>query len=262
MEEYGLVSIITPSYNCGKFIEASIQSVLAQTYQNWELLIIDDCSNDDTEVHVAKYKDIRIKYYKLAVNSGAAVARNKALQEAKGKWIAFLDSDDIWKPEKLERQLNFMNSNGIAFSYHSYSEINEDNCLLGINVGGKKKVNQFDMFACCWPGCLTVMYDVSKVGLIQIKNVKKNNDTAIWLKVIKKVNCYFLNENLAYYRRRKGSITPLKLRQRIWHHYPLFRDAEEMNPLLSFFWVIINIFGNAYKKIFYVKKHDASSHID
>lgn len=110
------------------------------------------------------------------------------------------------------------------------------------------------MFACCWPGCLAVMYDADVVGLIQIENVRKNNDTAMWLKAIKKAKCHFLNENLALYRRRKGSITPPSLSQRIWHHYPLFRVAEGMSPLAASLWVAMNVAGNAYKKIFYVKK--------
>ena len=98
------------------------------------------------------------------------------------------------------------------------------------------------------------MYDRYKIVLIQIKDVKKNNDTAIWLKVIKKTPCYLLNENLARYRRRKGSITPPGIFKRIWAHYPLFRIAEGMNPIVASFWTILNVFGNAYKKAFFVKK--------
>ena len=109
-------------------------------------------------------------------------------------------------------------------------------------------------YACCWPGCLAVMYDAEKIGLIQIRDVKKNNDTAMWLKVVKKSPCYLLKENLARYRRRAVSITPKPLYKRVWAHYPLFHIAEEMNPVCATFWVIMNIFGNAFKKVFYVKK--------
>lgn len=251
-----LVSIITPTYNCGRFIAETINSVLAQNYINWEMLIVDDCSTDNTKDIVLKYsqKDRRIRYYCLERNSGAAVARNRALKMAKGRWIAFLDSDDLWLPNKLERQLDFMMSNEISFSYHRYSEISESGEDLGVEVGGLGKISKFQMFSCCWPGCLSVMYDREKIGLIQIKNVKKNNDTAIWLKVIKKTPCYLLNENLARYRRRKGSITPSGIFKRIWAHYPLFRIAEEMNPIEASFWTVLNVFGNAYKKAFFVKK--------
>ncbi|MDO4334381.1 MAG: glycosyltransferase family 2 protein [Bacteroidales bacterium] len=254
MNNFGLVSIVTPTWNCGRFIAETIESVLNQTYQNWEMLIVDDCSTDNTKEVVAKYNDPRIKYHCLEKNSGAAVARNTALRMAKGRWIAFLDSDDLWKPEKLERQLKFMVDNGYAFTYHNYTEIDESSKPLGVFVSGKKKVSKWEMFACCWPGCLSVMYDKKIVGLIQIENVKKNNDTALWLKVVKKTPCYLMDEDLALYRRRKGSITPPDIKTKIKWHYTLFRQAEKMNPIASAFWMCINILGNSYKKIFYVKK--------
>lgn len=251
-----LVSIITPSYNCARFITETIDSVRGQTYPNWEMIIVDDCSTDDTDQVVYPFleKDPRIRYYRNEVNSGAAVTRNNALRKAKGRWIAFLDSDDLWLPEKLEHQIKFMEENGYAFSYHEYTEISEDGKPLGVYVSGKRHVGRFDMFACCWPGCLSVMYDASAVGLIQINDVKKNNDTALWLKVIRKADCHLLKECLGKYRRRADSITPKPLRERIWAHYPLFRVAEGMNPMRSTFWVFLNVFGNAYKKLFYVKK--------
>ena len=252
-----LVSIITPTWNCAPFIGETIQSVLAQTYQNWELIISDDCSTDNTFKVVEPYlkQDSRIKYIKNDHNSGAAVTRNNALREAKGRWIAFLDSDDLWLPEKLEHQVRFMEENGYAFSYHEYTEMSEEGKDLGVYVSGKKRVSEFDMFACCWPGCLSVMYDAEKIGLIQINDIKKNNDTAMWLKVVRKAPCYLLKENLARYRRRKVSITPKPLWKRIWAHYPLFHIAEEMNPLRATFWTLMNVAGNAYKKMFFVKKY-------
>lgn len=110
-----LVSIITPVYNCDKFIAETINSVIAQTYINWELIIVDDCSTDDTENVVRSFQDQRIHYYQNVVNSGAAVSRNRALREAKGRWIAFLDSDDLWLPNKLDRQIKFMVDNSVSF---------------------------------------------------------------------------------------------------------------------------------------------------
>lgn len=251
-----LVSIVTPTYNCGRFISQTIESVINQSYINWEMLIVDDCSTDDTEKIVTKYsqKDSRIKYHCLENNSGAAIARNYALSQAKGRWIAFLDSDDLWLPNKLEKQIKFMELNGYSFSYHNYHEISEDGEELHILVSGKKTISRFDMFACCWPGCLSVMYDRKKIGLIQIADIRKNNDTAIWLKAIRKSKCHLLNEDLACYRRRKGSITPPSLFQRIFAHYPLFRISENLNPVSACFWTIMNVFGNGYKKIFFVKK--------
>lgn len=256
MTDHGLVSIVTPTWNCGRFISETIESVLAQSYPNWEMLIVDDCSTDNTKKIVEQYqqKDHRIKYHCLEQNSGAAVARNAALKMAQGRWIAFLDSDDLWKPEKLERQLKFMTEKNRAFSYHNYTEIDEVSKPLGVFVSGKKKVSKLDMFACCWPGCLSVMYDSDVIGLVQVENIKKNNDTAMWLKVVNKVPCYLLDEDLAQYRKRKNSITPKPLWQRIWAHYPLFHEAENMSRITATFWTLTNVFGNAYKKLFYVKK--------
>lgn len=252
-----LVSIVMPSYRCGRFIEHSIKSVQAQTYQDWELIIVDDCSEDGTIGIAQKFmeNDKRISLFQNAVNSGASVSRNVALKNAKGRWIAFLDSDDLWEPTKLEKQIKYMEENGYAFSYHEYKEIDEQDKELGVHVSGKKHVGKFDMFSCCWPGCLSVMYDADKIGLIQINDIKKNNDTAMWLKVIRKADCYLLPQCLGKYRRRANSITPKPIWQRIWAHYPLFRVAEEMNPIRATFWVIMNVFGNAYKKFKYVKKY-------
>lgn len=258
MKDYGLISIITPTWNCAKFICETILSVRKQTYQNWELIISDDCSTDNTYKVVEPYleMDKRIKYICNERNSGAAITRNNALKVAKGRWIAFLDSDDLWLPEKLEKQVAFMAENGYAFSYHEYTEMTEFGKDLGVYVSGIKKVSKFDMYACCWPGCLAVMYDHEKIGLIQINDVKKNNDTAMWLKVVQKAPCYLLKENLARYRKRKNSITPKPLWQRIWAHYPLFRKAEEMNPIIATFWTLVNVIGNGIKKMFYVKHYD------
>ena len=257
MEKNDLVSVIMPSYKCGQFISESIKSVQAQTYQNWELIVVDDCSGDNTIDTVTELmnQDHRIRLYQNSENSGAAVSRNVALRNAKGRWIAFLDSDDLWETTKLEKQIKFMEENNYAFSYHEYVEIDEQDKELGVYVSGKKQVGKFDMFACCWPGCLSVMYDASKIGLVQINDIKKNNDTALWLKVVRKADCYLLKECLGKYRRRANSITPKPLWQRIWAHYPLFHVAEEMNPIRATFWVFMNVFGNAYKKFRYVKKY-------
>lgn len=255
--QHDLVSIITPTYNCGSYISETIKSVLNQTYQNWEMIIVDDCSTDSTKNIIKDFvqNDSRIQYHCLERNSGAAIARNYAMAIAKGRWMAFLDSDDLWSPDKLERQIDFMIKNGYPFSYHEYHEISEDGTELGIRVSGKSHISTFDMFACCWPGCLAVMYDLKKIGLIQIENIRKNNDTAIWLKAIHKSPCYLLKEDLASYRRRTGSITPPTIFQKIWAHYPLFRKGEKMSPLRSTFWTLMNVLGNGYKKIFYVKKY-------
>lgn len=252
----GLVSIIMPSYNTAEFIAESIQSVLAQSYKDWELLIVDDCSTDNTDEVVKPYlSDERIIYLKNEKNSGAAVSRNRALREAKGKWIAFLDSDDLWMPDKLSKQINFMEEHGYSFTYTNYVEINTEGKKNGVTVTGPKRVTKTGMFNYCWPGCLTVMYDAEKVGLIQIADIKKNNDYAMWLKVCKKADCYLLDEELALYRRgRQGSISTHSIKKLISWHYKLHKEAEGQNSLIALFNTGRNLVFGFYKKKRYVKK--------
>ncbi|MBR2324492.1 MAG: glycosyltransferase family 2 protein [Clostridia bacterium] len=252
----GLVSIIMPSYNTGRFIKETIESVLAQSYSDWELILVDDCSKDNTDEVVSQYlADARIRYIKNETNSGAAVSRNRALREAKGKWIAFLDSDDLWAPEKLEKQIRFMEENGYHFSYTNYAEIDEDGKRNGVTVTGPRRVTKSGMVNYCWPGCLTVMYDAEAVGLIQIADIKKNNDYAMWLKVCKKANCYLLDEELALYRRgRQGSISSHSVKELIGWHYKLHKDAEGKNRLVALFNTARNLLFGFYKKKRYVKK--------
>ena len=253
---YGLVSIIMPSYNTGGYIEDSINSVLSQTYQNWELLIVDDCSSDNTDLIVEPYlKDSRIKYFKNQNNCGAAFSRNRALREAKGKWIAFLDSDDLWNSSKLEKQIEFMTNNGYHFSYTYYTEINADGIPNGIMVSGPDHITKIGFYNYCWPGCLTVMYDSDFIGLIQINDIKKNNDYAMWLKICKAADCYLLKENLAQYRKgREGSVSTNSILTMICWHYKLFREAEGQNPMLAVLSTARNLVFGLYKKLFYVKR--------
>ena len=245
-----------PSYNTAEYIADSIRSVLAQSYRDWELIIIDDCSGDGTEETVKPFlPDRRIRFLKNEKNSGAAVSRNRALREAKGKWIAFLDSDDLWMPDKLEKQIRFMEANGYRFSYTEYSEMSIDGKRNGIVVSGPRKITKTGFFNYCWPGCLTVMYDAETVGLIQIADIKKNNDYAMWLKACRKADCYLLQENLAVYRRgRTGSISSHSIKTMIAWHYRLFRYAEGQNALCAAINTIRNAVFGLYKKIRYVKR--------
>lgn len=249
-----LVSVIMPSYNTAKYIGETIKSVQAQTYENWELIIVDDCSTDNTDSAVEPFlSDERIRYLKNSRNSGAAVSRNYALREAKGKWIAFLDSDDLWLPDKLEKQINFMLENGYHFSYTNYVEIDENSIPNGKYVTGPKKITKTGMYNYCWPGCLTVMYDADVIGLVQIADIKKNNDYAMWLKVCKKADCFLLNETLSKYRKRSGSISNHSYKALIKWHYILYRDADSKNGVTSFVLTVRNMLFGFAKKIIYVK---------
>lgn len=245
-----LVSIIMPTYNTASFIADSIGSVLAQKYKNWELIIVDDCSIDNTENVVRPFLvDQRIRYLKNNCNSGAAVSRNRALRNARGRWMAFLDSDDLWMPEKLLKQIRFMDKHDYHFSYTNYAEIDTNGNRNGISVTGPKKITKTGFFNYCWPGCLTVMYDAETVGLIQIANIKRNNDYAMWLKVCQKVDCYLLNEELALYRKgRVGSVSTHSIKTMIGWHYKLYREAEGQNPIASLFNTGRNLVFGFYKK--------------
>lgn len=251
-----LVSIIMPSYNTAKFIAETIESVLAQTYTNWELIVVDDCSSDDTDAVVAGFDDPRIRYLKNEKNSGAAVSRNRALREAKGRWIAFLDSDDLWTCGKLEQQIRFMEENNCAFSYTNYQEIDENSRPLGVSVTGPGHITKAGMYTYCWLGCLTVMYDANVVGLVQIEDIKKNNDYAMWLQVIHRADCRLLPEELGFYRKRAGSISNHGYSVLIKWHYRLFRQAMKKGRIASVFCTARNLAGGVWKKLRYVKKTD------
>ena len=252
--DFGLVSIIMPNYNSASFIKETIDSVIAQTYQNWELILVDDCSTDNSLEIVRQFDDGRIKIYQNEVNSGAAVSRNYALRVAEGKWMAFLDSDDLWEPTKLEEQLSFMVDNNYHFSYTEHSQINELSEPLNIEVTGPKKIGKRKMFRYDYIGCLTVIYNREHVGLIQIEpSLKSRNDYAIWLKVCKSCDCYLLKKNLARYRIRRNSLSHSGFKKKLKNQYRLFRYGEKMCAVRALWHTGINMFFGVLKKLFYVK---------
>ena len=246
----GLVSIIMPSWNTDKYIGASIQSVIEQTYSNWELLIVDDCSTDNTDDVVSSFKDDRIRYFKNDTNLGAALTRNYALREAQGEWIAFLDSDDIWMPTKLEKQISFMNQHGYVLSYHEYEKIDEDGNSLGVFVSAPKSIKRKQMYHYDYIGQLTMMYNAGHFGLIQIENISKNNDYAIRLQLFKQPDtmAYLLNENLAKYRIRKKSISHDKLWLKFKSHYDLFHICDKKPCLIALWYACWNMWYGLRKK--------------
>lgn len=245
-----------PSYNTGKFIAQSINSVIAQTYTNWELIIVDDCSTDNTDEVVASFKDQRIRYFKNEKNSGAAVSRNYALREAKGKWIAFLDSDDLWLPEKLDRQIKFMVENDYKFTYTDYREIYPDGQESPYINTAPNKITKPILYRYCYFSTITVMYDREAVGLIQIADIKKNNDYAMWFKAIEKTDFYRLPEMLSIYCKREHSISSGSKLKLIKHHYIMFRKALNKGVILSLLLTINNLFFGVLKKTFNKRKAD------
>ncbi len=251
-----LVSIIMPSYNTAHLIADSIQSVLTQTYKDFELIIVDDASTDNTDAVVQPFlSDNRIKYFKNDVQKGAALSRNRALLSASGTYIAFLDSDDLWRPEKLEKQVSFMEEHGYAFSYTDYTEMDYSGKVSGMRVSGPPKVTRRAFKNYCYPGCLTVMYNKDVAGLIQIEDIKRHNDYAMWLEVSKKADCYLLNEDLALYRRgRAGSVSTQNTMELIKWFYRLHRISEKQNRVLSLCNTMRNILFGFLKKKKYVRR--------
>lgn len=239
MIQQNLVSIITPNYNCVRFIAQTIESVLSQTYTNWEMLIVDDCSTDGSYEIALEYsaKDCRIRVFRNEKNSGAAVSRNKAIEMANGEFIAFLDSDDLWVPEKLERQIAFMRNNNCDFSFCEYEHIDEENNSLHKIANVIKHLTYRKMMLHCWPGCLTVMYNQSVTGKVYAEDIKKNNDHALFLRALKKChNAMGIKEIMAQYRIRKGSISSKK--SAIIKYYIRVIHEFEKQPLI-FAWFCV-----------------------
>ena len=242
-----LVSIIMPTYNCADYILETIKSVQVQTWQNWELLIVDDCSSDNTEDIIKSIlkEDSRINFYKLHQNSGAAMARNKAMEMARGDYMAFLDSDDIWLPEKLEKQIGFMKENDIYFSCTAYEWIDEKGTPLNKVINTVKKADYNRLLLDCPVGNSTVMYNVSLLGKFVTPNIRKRNDDALWLQILKKEKyIYGMKDVLMKYRIRSNSISRNKL-SLIKYHWKLYRDIEHLSIFRSIFhityWIIIKI---------------------
>lgn len=239
MEEL-LVSIITPTYNCASYIAETIESVQNQTYQNWEMIIVDDCSQDNTLdiVHSYLLKDSRIKYERLSENHGAAFARNKAMCIASGAYMAFLDSDDLWLPSKLETQIEYMQTNHCAISCTKYECIEENGVPNGkiVNVIPRTSYNR--LLLDCPVGNSTVMYDVTKLGKFKVPDIRKRNDDALWLQMLKKEPyIYGIDTVLMQYRIRHSSLSSKKL-SLIKYHWQLYRDIERLSIPRSIFHIV------------------------
>ncbi|RYL89318.1 glycosyltransferase family 2 protein [Sporolactobacillus sp. THM7-4] len=247
--EHPSISVITPAYNSAATINETIESVLSQTYSDWEMIIVDDCSTDQTRdlLLKAEARDSRIHTVFLKKNSGAAVARNTALDHAKGRYIAFLDSDDRWKPDKLEKQLRFMQEHHYAFTFTGYEYILPNGTALHKRVQAPEQVTYHDMLKNTIVGCLTVMVDRDRIGSFHMPNLRTRQDLATWLSFLKKGNiAHGLNENLAEYRVGQASISGNKWQaaRKTWYVY---RQVERLN-LWQSVWYFIHYGVNAVLK--------------
>ncbi len=233
-----LVSIIVPVYNVENFIEETMNCVLAQTYPDWELLLVEDCSNDNTVTLIQRYMekagDTRIRLIRQPSNMGAAQARNRGLKEANGRYVSYLDADDLWAPEKLEKELAFMRDKDAAFAFTGYEFADETGKGTGKVVRVPEKLTYRQALSNTTIFTTTVMFDLRKLPKEQLEMpVMKSEDTALWFRVLRSgVTAYGLDENLVKYRRPGKSLSSNKLEamRRIWN---LYRRAEGMNVISS-----------------------------
>lgn len=234
MNDYGLVSIITPSFNCADFIDQTIEAIQAQTYTSWELLITDDCSTDNSREIISRYasKDPRIKLLTLTENSGAGIARNNSIKEAKGRFIAFCDSDDRWYPDKLEKQLKFMQECGYGLTYTSYDTCDENGNIIGF-VKCLPKITKSKILRDNGIGCLTAIYDAEKIGKFYMPSIRKRQDWCLWMNIIDKIGiAHGLQEPLALYRIRSGSISSDKI-EMLRHNFNVYHKVRGYNKFIS-----------------------------
>ena len=242
------VSVITPVYNAEKYLSETIESVLKQTYKSFEYLLIDDCSTDNSASIIKEFeeKDSRVRYIKLTENSGAAVARNRGLEEAKGRYVAFVDSDDKWYPEKLERQLDFMENNHKAFTYTNYEHITEEGEVLS-SPKLPDKLNYSGLLKNTAIACSTVVIDRQIIGDFRMPLVRKGQDTATWLQILRNHDyAYLVDEILNQYRGREGSLSSNKIGalKRTWNTY---RNLEKL-PLHKAVYYFSFYMWNAVKR--------------
>ena len=243
-----LISIIVPVYNAEKFIDDTIKSVLDQTYQNFELLLIDDCSTDNSVKLIKKYKDKRIKLFKNKINSKAAISRNKGIEKALGRYICFIDADDLWDKEKLEKQISFMKENNCEFSYTGYQFADSKGIPNGKKVYVPNKINYKQALKNTTIWTSTVMFDMNRLSKedIYMPNIA-SEDTATWWKVLSKIDyAYGLNEILSYYRRTNGTLSSNKKEaiKRIWN---LYRKEAKLGFIKSSYY-FLHYLINAIKR--------------
>lgn len=253
--EKELISIITPVYNCEKIISQTIECVQNQTYDNWEMILVDDCSTDNSADIIKEYssKDERIKYYKLLQNSGAAIARNTALEMANGRFIAYLDSDDLWKKEKLEVQSTIMKKNEYAFSCTDYEKIDEDGKSLRKVIKMPQKVDYNLYLKNTIIQTVGVMVDVKLTGknLLVMPNIRRRQDAATWCQLLKAgFCCYGIPQNLSYYRVVSNSLSSNKLKA-VKGTWFLYRKIEKL-PLWKACYCFVGYAFNAIKKRIYI----------
>lgn len=235
-----LVSIITPSYNSAKFIAETIQSVQNQTYSNWEMIIVDDASSDETENIVLSIiqNDSRIKFHKLSQNSGPAVARNIAIEKASGDFMTFIDADDIWFPTFIENNIKTIQVTGIPFVFSSYRRANEQLEFVYSDFIVPHKVSYSDILKSNSISCLTAFVDLKKLGKKYMPLIRKRQDMGLWLNYLKLIPyAHGIQETQAIYRIRENSLSRKKL-DLIKYQWKFYREVEKLNLFQSAYYML------------------------
>ena len=248
------VSVITPMYNCEKFISETIESVLNQTYTNWEMIIIDDCSTDKSKQIVKQYieRDKRIRLIALNENSGAAVARNKGIEVSSGRFIAFLDGDDLWESNKLEKQIQFMTEKNIGFSFTYYEVISETGIDLNKTIRVPNMIDYEGLLGNTIIGCLTVVIDRNIIRDVEMPLIRTRQDFATWLNILKKgYKAYGIDIPLAKYRIVKGSISNNKFKAAMknWHVYRKIEKLSLSKAIVVFLCYVFNAIKKRRKNV-------------
>lgn len=248
------VSIITPSYNSSDFIIDTIDSVIAQTFYSWELIIVDDQSKDNSveiiESIIKENLDKNIILIKNRRNLGPALSRNEGIKHSKGRYIAFLDSDDLWEKDKLEIQIDFMEKNNYPFTYSYYSQISETGFFIKNIVNLPLRVNYRSTIKSNKIGCLTAVYDTQYFNKVFMENIAKRQDYTLWLKLLRKVDfAHCVPQVLAKYRLRKDSVSSnkLKLVKYHWHIYNKIEKHSFLRSLYFLIYYIVSLFFNRLK---------------
>lgn len=242
------ISVIIPLYNSSSFMSKTIQSVLDQTYKNYDIILIDDCSQDDTQSIGLEYEHNykNIIYYRLAENSGAAIARNKGMEISDSRYIAFLDSDDIWEKNKLEEQLAFMKKENAAFSFCSYDIIDDNNNILMNSFPIKKEVHYNELLKSTIIATPTVMIDRKIVGKLGMPNRRTGQDYAFWLLLLRNHIAYGLNKTLVHVCRRKLSLSKNKIQNilDVWEVQTINEGIKKYKVFINIIFYIYNVINN------------------
>lgn len=247
-----MVSVIMPAYNASEYIDLSLQSVLSQSYTNLELIIVDDCSTDDTVdiLECRQKKDDRIRIIRQKTNSGAGAARNTAIEAARGEFIAFLDSDDLWDKYKLEKQIDYMRMQELSFTCTDYAIIDENGNRTG-EVRRSIPVSDYNTVLKHGPGNSTVMYNAGKLGKFYIQPIRKRNDYVMWLAVVKRAGKLIgLNETLSCYRIHSKSLS-INKSSLIKFHWIVYRDIENLSLTKTIYLMLYWLIKTAFKKVKY-----------